>query len=657
MDKRRRLSKALTIVPHRTFKAIVELLQPDDEDADEHGASASTWGFGKVAAQAVLRPCFAAFEAVALSPDSGPAVVFHVAQVGRLLSYALNRSGRFRDAFQAAYKPGSVVRLCLYGDGATGGNVLATASSKNLYLFHALVIDTLSPLSETSWLPVACLPKRDLDHVAGGFSAAMAAIIRNFEEQRQRGLEIAGVHYDLRVDCLCGDYETLSGTFAHKSAAALKPCMLCMNVLSKKSSIPENDSEGFFVTIACGDTSRFRPIQQRDLCKTYDDALRDYALASASSRKKVETFIGFALHGSSLLASPCERELLTLNHVVFDSLHNYYSGGVAAQEACSVMRRVKEKFGITVEDIRSSVREVRWRTSSASVRAPAARAMLFEPKFWSSELYKGSATQLWHALPLLAYYLHRLVPAMSELQSLDSLMQIHYELKAFREGRGCPQRLHEAQVAHQEAFQTFYPDEQRPKHHFRMHMPAHYKNHMYVDTWALEAKHQRYKRQLASSLQHLWQDRTGQISSQVSARILHSTVEDLMDPTRDGVAKLLGRIHSAESVKALTGYSCPVSNRCWTGRSELKAGDVLLWSQGGALCYGLCEFFAAYHGGIVMVFEALERVYNEEKLPFAFSLRRTGAKESCMVSDLQHYRNPSWWLQEGETCGTLLCLQ
>ena len=134
-----------------------------------------------------------------------------------------------------------------------------------------------------------------------------------------------------------------------------------MNVLSKASTIPDN-----FVTFACADPSRFRPIAHRDLCKTYDDALRDYALASVSSRKKVETFLGFALHGSSLLASPCERDVLTLQHVIFDSLHNYYSGGVAAQEACSVMRRVQEKFGFTVEDIRSSVREVAWKTSNCA---------------------------------------------------------------------------------------------------------------------------------------------------------------------------------------------------------------------------------------------------------------------------------------------------
>ena len=109
--------------------------------------------------------------------------------------------------------------------------------------------------------------------------------------------------------------------------------------------------------------------------------------------------------------------------------------------------------------------------------------MLFEPKFWSSELYKGSATQLWHALPLLAYYLHRLVPEMDELKSLDCLMVIHYELKAFREGRGNAQKLRQAQVAHQETFEIHYSGEQRPKHHFRMHLPEQSERHMlYVES-------------------------------------------------------------------------------------------------------------------------------------------------------------------------------
>ena len=142
-EKRRRLSRALAIVPHRTFKEIADLLHEDL--ADDPDASA-TWGYGKVAAQSVLKPGFEAFEPLSLTPDTGPAVCFYVARIESLISYVCQRSSRFRDAFQAAYKPGTCIRLCLYGDGATGGNVLATASSKNLYLFHALV-STLCRLS------------------------------------------------------------------------------------------------------------------------------------------------------------------------------------------------------------------------------------------------------------------------------------------------------------------------------------------------------------------------------------------------------------------------------------------------------------------------------------------------------------------------------
>lgn len=55
--KRQRLSKALSLVPHKTFKKIVDLLHEDAEDP-----AAASRGYGKAAAQSVLRPAFDSFK-------------------------------------------------------------------------------------------------------------------------------------------------------------------------------------------------------------------------------------------------------------------------------------------------------------------------------------------------------------------------------------------------------------------------------------------------------------------------------------------------------------------------------------------------------------------------------------------------------------------
>ena len=423
--KRQRLSEALAIVPFNKFDKIRKLLQADvaeGEPSQSTGRAAD--GYGKRSARRVLQPAFDAFASLTVTGQAGSRISdisFWCADLERVLEYVLQRCEAYSAAFAAACDPHKKILITLYGDESTGGNVLQVASSKKVFFPYFAAHGCLSPLLEVAWLPYSCIPARDLALVKGGFSAVMASLCRDFQRQMEKGITIKGVRYALELHAYLGDYDGCTRAVGAMGAAALKPCMLCMNVLQRQSELPRMD--GSFVGVGCSETRRFQPLTQADLERMYDDKL-ELVNGSAAKRKQFETLFGFHIMTESVLGCAVARKVLPLRKVMYDTLHNYYANGILALEVLLLLGKVEELTGIGLPEIRSSLMDVTWQTSSAAFRAPSARRFLFHDKLWQGDFYKGSASQLYQLLPLFCYYVHMLMPMDSPyVLCFDALMR------------------------------------------------------------------------------------------------------------------------------------------------------------------------------------------------------------------------------------------
>eukprot|EP00435_Cladocopium_sp_Y103_P054986 s891_g18.t1 len=418
----------------------------------------------------------------------------------------------------------------------------------------------------------------------------------------------------------------------------------------KSSNVPMADD--YFKSVACPSLDAFQQYNHDELTGCYEQLLAETKTKTLKFKEQTETTFGFSLLDESVLACHTARSMLTLDKVVFDSQHNYFSNGIAASEILLMLEVFTKSSGLTLNDVQQSVREVAWCCSQRSFSSPSARSFLFHESLWKGTTYKGSATQLWYVMPLFNFFLQtcsndRIMP---QLQSWNALMEIYLTLKTFRRDAGNPLDLEDKQTKHQRLFGQFFPNDIRPKHHLRLHMPRQYERLLYVDCWCLEKKHQKYKHHLADTLQHMYQTRTGVASRQVAGRVLLMTREKLLEENA-WQCVLQGAIYSSTAVHEIAGFPCSIATKLHTGYMELAQNDVFFAQIAEQTISGVIDFFAESNGQHYVVYEVLLPI--KQPLPFARKFRRTAEHAALHISHKDDLSRPTWWTFENDS---VLCL-
>ena len=306
----------MAFVPWHKFDRIRKLLEGDSEGE----AGSAAYGYGKRSAQRLLQSTFEVYKPLGVAGMQGQQISFWGADLERALSFTLMRSDVYRQAFLTACEPHREIKIIPYGDECTGGNVLQVASSKRIFFTHFAVYNCLNPLVETTWLPYSCIPARDLSNVKGGFAAVMATLLRDFQKQVDKRITINGRSYKLSLHAYIADCDGCARALGAMGASALKPCMLCQNILQRQSSVPQADSS--FLGVGSSETERFQPVRQTDLERLYDENLK-LVNGPTGKRKQLETLLGFHIESEGVLACAVARKVLPLRKVMYDTLHNY----------------------------------------------------------------------------------------------------------------------------------------------------------------------------------------------------------------------------------------------------------------------------------------------------------------------------------------------
>ena len=287
-------------------------------------------------------------------------------------------------------------------DECTGGNVLATNSSKKSCFFYIAVKQLAHLQSADCWFPHSMVPSRDVTDVAGGVSSVTASIVRHLHLQRQEGVSINGVRYTLNLQLYIGDYDSVARVFLSKGASGLHCCALCANVVAAWSDVPSFD--GHFLTISSDEVEHFQVYDPTELYAVHDELQSQINNMTKAQKQEKETQFGFGIHEQSLLSCQTSRTLLSIDKVVYDSHHLYFANGVAAQEILLLQKQLASDLHLELSRIQESVCEVPWACNNSSFSSVSGRKHLFHPSLWRGVFFKGSATAVWYLMPLLWYY-------------------------------------------------------------------------------------------------------------------------------------------------------------------------------------------------------------------------------------------------------------
>ena len=382
--------------------------------------------------------------------------------------------------------------LVLFADEAQPGNVLNVRQVRksNLIYFSFLELEIL--FLESMWLPLS--NTRAAEIVAHGwtYSEYTRCILEEIHKAVRDGFAVCFPSGDpwmifLPHVMILMDHEGLRSMSGAKGSSGKKPCFCCTNVLGMQWDLPANH-----VSIAETDCTQFRLQTDAGLRATLQH------LQSCDTRKELEAAevaLGRNCHAlqNSCLNSPQLEDWIALDSLCFDSMHQYWSCGMVAQEiglwydaACAC--------GISLSTLQTWLK-TGWKEANGGTL----HFLFSEKMFRPGQDFRGNAEHCQLVLPLLVAFSLEMLSACEAMStaiaSLEALYKVTRLLQDMKIDAAKVRDLSQLQAMHQRCFQAAYTAEPtRPKAHYARHLTAQvtkWKRHL--DGFVGERKHKVFK--------------------------------------------------------------------------------------------------------------------------------------------------------------------
>lgn len=364
------------------------------------------------------------------------------------------------------------VRFVLYADDTQGGNTLNAVATRKSTLIYGLFADFPNHWLESMWLTLSVCKARDVAKCRGGLAAVLCALMEAYQQEANMGVcvDIEGEAALLFISKIyfIADHEGIRAATGCKGASALKPCLLCRNVLSLN-----RDAAGH-VDIKCHDPEKFVPMTQDNV----EEAAR--LLASQPNKKRLEEaekFLGFKHETmkEGPLLRPSLKNWFSINEIMYDSFHHYYSNGLIAQELGLWFTVLATEKIVTLQQIQAYVK-LGWKATKGGQFVAPNPLNLFDEKLWKiNQDFRGDGQTCLYALPMCIAFQEDMLRGRFESQQpmLTSLKRLHEVVLCLQKSkRDLPAHcaLLGLQRAHMIAFEEAYPNQQRPKMHYSLHI-------------------------------------------------------------------------------------------------------------------------------------------------------------------------------------------
>ena len=335
----------------------------------------------------------------------------------------------------------------------------------------------------------------------------------------------------VRKVILLNDHEGLRAVSGSKGASGTKPCFACCNVLANGKACPRG-----YVTIQEMDVSLFVPQTDAGLeeIKKYFDAC-----TTKQALNKAEVCLGWNARelGRSIFSSEKLKPWITLDSLLVDTMHQYFSHGLVGQELGLWFSRFLAS-GFSLQLLQGWI-AIGWKTTKDSLLTPT--ACCTEHLFRDNSDYRGDASACATALPLVWAFSQEILSEHAGMQTaITSLNALYAVVTCLHKMKWHPARgaaLPRLQKNHMVAFQRAYDAAlTRPKAHYALHV---WKQVLrwgrHADCYVGERKHRIFKSQVAPKMTNL--------TSFSRSCLLQLTEMELMDAqdAKSYTGRLLGK--------------------------------------------------------------------------------------------------------------------
>lgn len=429
-------------------------------------------------------------------PLSKPQGTYHcwpVLSLTKLVSYYVDQCPKYGQALLEAIRASSgCLDLVLYEDEIIPNNVLKV--KRKMHVWYA-TFKQLSLLNryESFWLPFAALFSKTAQKVDGGVSCATKLMIESMLNEVPSLLGGVAINHvepvllKASLGPILQDEVAMKFLWSVKGHAGIRPCIHCSNVLMKDHPLWRSDA--LFCDITEDDVSKFQTASDVDIWADQDFLAAQKDLVLKGTFENFEKCCGQNLEPQGLLASHALRRVVRPSDSLWDPMHTYFSDGICGQEIDLLLKKLRG-IGVTHEMVMQFTNSG-WLTCQSSYKVKLD---------FKKDALRGGASECMTAMPLLSFFLTRVLPAdklPNETASFHALHNVVVCLAALKaRPLGCLplssiDDLTRLQRQHLLCFKAAYDStEMRPKHHYSLHIPSQLKKNQFVlDCFTPERKH------------------------------------------------------------------------------------------------------------------------------------------------------------------------
>lgn len=491
---------------------------------------------------------------VQLPMSDGTESSWHLGRLQLLLPLFVSKHAEFKELFHAQLleRPSTFERpwrLIVYNDEVVPGNVIKPDNLRKFVIFYCSFLEFDQALrSELAWLPIAVLRSQRLKDVDGRLATVCKVLMQQCFLGSE-GLDTEGctipfakpLLFFAKFHNLLCDESAIAASLGCKGHAGLRPCILCKNCVMKGSELDVADGTGYLVSICVSDIEQFDPATDADLWHLADMLLdaKDRVSKKEFDRLEKATGLNCVKHGL-LFCEPLRKHVPVASTTTFDTMHNFFSHGIAALEVNLFVTWLGQEFKIGFREVHTFCCADWKMRSRGNVQSVA--ASVFRPtkeKMSQNTGFRGLASDVIAVLPLLRHLAVTVViPKAGNVKEVQSFLALSdvviyvQNLKMKRLGTIADSeldQLQQMQRRHLDCFIVAWGENAvLPKHHYSLHLPhAIRRDGILLDAFALERKHRNAKR-IASSI-----DNSVHFERSLHSRVLNEQLQSEAQIFRD----------------------------------------------------------------------------------------------------------------------------
>ena len=403
-------------------------------------------------------------------------------------------------------------RLILYADEISPGNQLKHMNARKIQgVYWAFAEYGPAGLcNEVLWNVLTTVRSTVVKRV-GGMSFFVKHLLQAFlaDTDFRQGVTVwTGDAYKIifaSLRTLVSDEAAIKSLWDHKGSSGILPCLICRNVVLRRSGLHDSDDSGTLTSICEDDPAKFIMHNDSTLKETCRMLQSQKPILGPGAFTMLEKSVGINYREENILFSHwvLHDHIQPISMTMYDWMHCFMVGGSWNIEVGRLLA-VLAANGHSHKAVHSFFQSLTFPTSLTAKGATGKDVFAKRPSASSDDPIKCSASEALSCYGPLRIYLMLHVQAepgsllFNCAQSYYALAAVVDILCAIQKGEpnATPEQLQDALCLHFKMFKLAYGIEPVvPKHHFSMHLPKMFREHGYlVSCWTHERKHKEVKR-------------------------------------------------------------------------------------------------------------------------------------------------------------------